>query len=471
MSEENKENFGEESAFREEPAPKGESPAKAERKISLSSFLFSAVALVVAAVLLTYSVCNSVYKARLAEIQLSYADVGDTTAHESLELIEKLFETYSYYGVDRDAVVEKVLKAYVEATGDVYAEYYNAEEYAAMLSEMSANYAGIGVTVGNSTVVYNGAEEKVLEIMLVTPDGPAEKAGVLSGDLIYSAKVDGSTVKVDELGYDGAVSCLRGVEGSVAEFTILRPDGSGSYAAVALSVERANVASVSVRSSVSESDPKVGILSIYRFDLQTPAQFRNAMEKLISEGCESFVFDMRSNPGGDLNSVVSVLSMLLNKGDTVITVESRDGKREVIKAEAVSYDGAYADCSVSEDELGKYRAYAKDMAVICNGYTASAGELFCAALRDYRFAELVGTTTYGKGSVQQTISLSRFGYDGALKLTTAHYFPPSDEGYHGVGIEPDVTVELSDEAKQYSLYKLPQSIDAQLAAAIATLSK
>ncbi|MBE6597170.1 MAG: hypothetical protein E7641_05815 [Ruminococcaceae bacterium] len=470
MSEENKENIGEETVLEQKPQEEQEK-GRTERKISLSSFIFSAVALVVAAVMLTYAVCGSIYKERLAEAQLRYATVGNGAAHDSLELIEKLFEKYSYYGVDSEEVAEKVLKAYVEATGDVHAEYYNAEEFEAMVSDMSADYAGIGVTVGDTAVNYGGEETRVLEIFLVTPDGPAEKAGIVSGDLIYSAETDEGTVTVDKLGYDGAVMALKGAEGTVAKFTILRPNGNGGYTELPFSLERAKVASVSVNGRVSETDAKVGIVSLYRFDLQTPAQFKAAMDRLIGGGCEFFVFDLRNNLGGDLNSVVAVLSTFANEGDTIISIESKDGSRETITAKAVSYDGNYADCSVLPEDIGKYRKSIKDAAVICNGSTASAGELFTAALRDYNIAELVGTTTYGKGSVQQTIDLSQFGYKGALKLTTAHYFPPSGEGYHGVGIEPTLKVELSDDAKKYNLYKLPQSIDNQLAAAISTLDK
>ena len=109
------------------------------------------------------------------------------------------------------------------------------------------------------------------------------------------------------------------------------------------------------------------------------------------------------------------------------------------------------------------------MSVICNGNTASAAELFVAALRDYELADVVGETTYGKGSVQTTIPLERFGYSGALKITTKLYYPPCGEGYDGEGITPDVQVTLSDEAKKYSIYKLPQSLDNQLIAAIEAL--
>jgi carboxyl-terminal processing protease len=127
----------------------------------------------------------------------------------------------------------------------------------------------------------------------------------------------------------------------------------------------------------------------------------------------------------------------------------------------------YQPCNVSDLDIGKYRDY--DISVLCNGYSASAAELFVAALRDYGLADVVGEKTYGKGCAQDIIPLDMFGYSGALKLTTKLYYPPCGVGYDGEGITPDVEVSLSAEAKKYSIYKLPESLDDQLKAAIEAL--
>ena len=222
------------------------------------------------------------------------------------------------------------------------------------------------------------------------------------------------------------------------------------------------------KAKVSEEDASVGIVKITSFDTVTPEQFTEEMDALIEDGCDKFVFDVRYNPGGDLNSIRAVLSYFLEEGDLILSAVDKNGGREEIKAKPISYDSErYAPCNVSGPDIGKYRGY--ELSVICNGSTASAAELFVSALRDYELADIIGETTYGKGSMQSTIDLEQFGYGGALKITTKLYYPPCGVGYDGEGITPDVEITLSDEAKKYSIYKLPESLDDQLIAAIEAL--
>ena len=272
---------------------------------------------------------------------------------------------------------------------------------------------------------------------------------------------------VDELGYNVAVAALKGDVGTEAKFSTLT-EADGAYLKKDFSVERQNVSYRSVTSRVSETDASVGIVKIGSFDTVTPAQLTEEMDALIQSGCDKFVFDMRYNLGGDLNSIRAILSYFLEKDDIILSVVDKNGNREEIKAQPVIYESErYEPCNVSKADIGKYRGY--EFSVICNGRTASAAELFVAAFRDYGLADIVGETTYGKGSVQSTIPLDRFGYSGALKVTTRLYYPPCGEGYDGEGITPNLLVSLSDEAKQYSIYKLPESLDDQLIAAIEAL--
>ncbi len=436
-----------------------------ERKISLSSFVFSAIALILAAVMTTYVCCNSFYKKKLAEAQLQNIVLGSYDGYEGLELINALFKTYSYYDLSEEEMVDKVLKAYVEATGDIYAEYYNAEEYAAMRAETAGDSEGIGINIIYSTAEINGAERKVVEVISVSPESPAEEAGMKVGDLIVWAGVGDDAKSIDEIGYTAAMSQLRGKAGTVANFTVLRDKGDGSYETIPYSIERRAVETVSVYSSVSESDSSVGIVKISSFDLTAPRQFSAAVDRLRGEGCSKFVFDVRYNPGGDLNSIIAVLSYFLDEGDAIINTVDKNGEKETITVAPVTYDNNdYEGCNVTAEDIGKYKDL--DIVVLCNGSTASAAELFTAAMRDYELADIVGVKTYGKGSMQSIISLSQFGYSGGLKLTTKIYFPPKGEGYDGVGIRPDETVELSETAKEYNIYVLPQALDNQLAAAM-----
>lgn len=442
------------------PAPK--------RSISLGTFAVSAIALVVAAVMLTYTLCGAFYKKKLADARLDAITSGSNDGIAQIELLQYLFDTYSYFDIDEDEIVENVLRAYVASTGDRYAQYYNKEEYEQLRENNVGSMVGIGVTVVESDKALSRLGYNVIEIVAISPESPAEEAGLKVGDLIAWIGIGETRESLGDLGYNGATSRLRGEAGTIAEFTVLRPLGDG-FEEREFSVERRAVESVSVYSCISETDASVGIVKISQFDLTVPKQFSTAVDDLLVRGCTKFVFDVRYNGGGDLASITAVLSYFLKDGDLLISTEGNDGQKTDTFVGPIRYTNAdYSVCNVSKDDIGKYRDRIEKIAVICNGGTASAAELFTAAFRDYELATIVGEKTYGKGSMQTILPLSQFGYEGALKLTTKMYFPPSREGYDGIGITPDKEVSLSDAAKEYNVYLLPQSLDDQLAAAIET---
>lgn len=442
-----------------------------KKTVTLGTFVVSAIALVVAAVMLTYTLCGAFYKKKLADARLDLITSGSNEGVARLELLQYLFDTYSYFDIDDDEVIENVLKAYVASTGDRYAQYYNKEEYEQLREQTAGSMVGIGVTVVESDKLLSYLGYNVIEVVAVSPKSPAEEAGLKVRDFIVWIGTGENRESLGELGYTGATSKLRGEEGSIAEFTVLRSDGE-EYEEKEFSVERRAVESVSVYSSVSENDASVGIVKISQFDLTVPKQFSKAVDDLLERGCTKFVFDVRYNGGGDLASITAVLSYFLEKEDLLISTVGNDGQKVDTLVKPIRYTNeAYSVCDVSKDDIGKYRDRIDDIVVLCNGGTASAAELFTATFRDYELATIIGEKTYGKGSMQTILPLSQFGYEGALKLTTKMYFPPSGEGYDGIGITPDVEVALSDEAKKYNVYLLPQSLDDQLAAALEELDK
>ena len=387
-----------------------------------------------------------------------------------LDLIHALFEQLSVYDLDREVLMTAVLKAYAEATGDIYAAYYTPEELEAVTSDNQGEMQGIGVSVVNDVLDIEGFEYSVLTIISVFQGSPALQAGLRMGDHVY-AVVDekGETHTVHELGYDNAISCIRGVSGTKASFIVLRPASGGTYEQLTFEIERKQITTESVTGRVYEADPTIGIIKIAQFDLTTPTQFSATMDSLIEKGCRKFIFDVRYNPGGDLASIEAVLSTFLEKGDVMISTVYKDGTTESDKVAVVNRTGSYAGCSVTKDDIGKYRGY--EFAVLTNEYTASAAELFTSNLRDYELATLVGVTTYGKGCMQSMYDLSYWGVEGALKLTTAWYLPPSGENYHDIGIVPDIEVVL-DEAliEEYgNVYLIPDDKDPQLMAAVNAL--
>lgn len=406
-------------------------------------------------------------------------------------LVDALFKNFSIFDVDYETAMLSAIRAYVGATGDKYALFYTPEELAEMQAENSGDLYGIGVQV-----IFD-YDEYFMEIVLIMPDSPAQNH-LQIGDKVTHIIDNGQKIaladivaenktKVKELyptyteeeinnaacyeTFQYTVSKLKGAEGTYAEFVI---DRNGT--SLDMKIQRAKVKTVSVTAKTSIRDSKVGIIQISQFDLTTPTQFKDCMDSLISAGCNKFIFDVRNNPGGDLASVKAVLSTLLEKDDIILSTKDHQGATEVTKVKEIKYsDSAYSTCNVTKNDIGKYRGY--EYVVLANENSASAAELFTAALRDHQIAQIVGTKTYGKGSVQSIISLDRYNdtenevyYYGALKLTTMLYFPPCGEGYDGgIGITPNFTVELEGEAAETHFYKLTEDIDNQLQKAVSLL--
>lgn len=391
------------------------------------------------------------------------------SGNKLLDTLGSMLEFYSYYEYDfTDEQMAKALVAsYKEVTGDKYAFYYTEAEFKQMNDENLGKNQGIGVIIAENT------EFGCIEIVSVLPESPAEKAGVKVGDLIAAVGIKDNAENVVGMDFDIVAQMVRGEVGTLCEFAVARNKDFSNL--IEFSILREEFVSKSVIYAKSKSDPSIGIVKILQFDLVTPKHFCEAMESLIKDGCKKFIYDVRGNPGGDLNSVSAVLSRLYKSGDIIIRTEdkfSKDGEKEIIYCEPVGYKDDYADCSVSKMDIGKYRAY--PAAVLVDANTASAAELFASGMKDYGLAVIVGETTYGKGSMQSIFSLDYFDLPGAIKMTTAYYYPPISDNYNGVGVIPNegYNVVLSEEASNINIYTLlneSQELDNQLAAAIEAL--
>ena len=457
---------------------------KEPKKVKLSNAVCAVIIAVVFAILLTFSVCTI-----FDIVNTSKPDYGEGNGQgnnstgnveggenaevpsyfDNLIILDKIFKQYSFDGFDEEQMSEAILDAYVAATGDVYAEYLNAQEYADYFSDRKGELVGIGVSVVQSQITVNGFDYTVIQVISVFKDSPAMENGVMPGDAIMFVK-DGEEEKlVNEIGYTQALDIMLGEAGTKAEFTVYRQKSS-DYEVIDFSIERRKVTSETVTFRVSETNKKVGIINITGFDLTTPTQFKNAVNTLRDVNkCEYFVFDVRNNPGGALDSIVTVLSYFLNKGDLVVSTEYSTGEIEEIFVREVNYVSEYDGFDVKKNEIGMYKDL--NCIVITNENTASAAELFTATLRDYNIAEVVGVNSYGKGCMQTLFPLDDFGIEGGLKLTVAMYYSKSKTVYHGTGIVPDHVVELSEEAKNTNFFLLPEEKDDQLLTAIDKLVK
>lgn len=410
-----------------------------KKQISIPVLLLAIFVAVLLTFQCTYVALTASYNEKLAKAGLQGSNF------DKLEYIHDMFEQlYVYQDEISDLTVDNFLSgdelidAYIYATGDIYAEYYNSEEFEELMYSSAGNLVGVGVSV-----VYS-LETKTIEILFAMDDSPAKAAGLRAGDCIVAV----DSVRVADIEYTDAVNRVRGEEGTDVTLTILRTEEDGAQREFDVTLIRKAVTNQSVISYITAADPTIGVIRILEFDGATPTQFNKALEFLQTNGVTKLIFDVRGNPGGDRDSVAMVLDVLLPSG-ILATFEDANGRI----THSVSSD---ANC------------IEMPMVVLADGNTASAGELFTCALMDYDAAVFVGTQTYGKGVAQGIYTLP----DGSgMKLTTHFYNPPKSENYDGVGIEPDIKVELPEEYQNENILKIPESKDTQLAAAIAELNK
>ena len=436
-------------------------PARAGRTVRFSTFIISLVAAVLAAVILTFGATTGfwVLLGRIMPPETLGTTGEDREDYAGkISLIDEIFTRYSLYDTDGNLLLDAMLKAYADASGDDYAAYYTKQE----LQEMQDRFNGKMVGVGISYVRYN--EPKGLMITDVMPNTPAAGAGLERGDVIIAVQNgEDPAVSCLEDGYAAVVAAMAGEAGSTVKVTVDRTLHGGVQQT--FDITRAVFDTTPVMYYVSTTDSTVGVVRITEFDTSTPAQFKAAIADLQSKGCTAFVFDLRNDPGGDLKPLMAMASYFLQENDVVYTERYKDGSKDTYVVKAVTYDdGYYNGCSVAADEIGQYRDL--KCSVLVNENTASAAELFTAVLRDYELATVVGTTTYGKGILQSIFDLSEYGYAGGLKLTVGYYDPPCGVNYHKKGITPDVEVNLSGDKDPVLVNLLTEEQDDQLRRAI-----
>lgn len=315
--------------------------------------------------------------------------------------LEQLIHDKFYLAEMTDAELEEgIYRGMLAALNDPYSEYYTAEELAALMNQTEGIYYGIGAYVSLDSVT---ALPKISGIIEGTP---AEEADLRPDDLIY--KVDDQSVY--DLSLTEAVALIKGPEGTTVKLTIVR---SGEPDYLEITVPRRKVESPTVNFKML--DEAIAYIEITEFDDVTVDQFADALAMAKGSNMKGLILDLRGNPGGSLSAVVDIARMLLPEGLIVYT-EDKNGERAEYRC-----DGS--------------RKLQVPLVVLINGNSASASEILSGAIQDYRLGTLVGTTTFGKGIVQQIISLK----DGsAVKLTISSYFTPNGRNIHGTGIEPDV---------------------------------
>lgn len=355
-----------------------------------------------------------------------YEAIVDEKMVDKMKYLLKVIDQYYYLTpIEEDEMEERIYAGVLDALGDPYSVYYTKEELNDLMQDTSGVYYGIGAYVSLDS------KTTLPKISGVIAGTPAEEAGLRSDDII--CEVDGTDVYGYEL--SDAVALIRGEEGTQVTLKIMR-EGEMDY--LEFVVTRAKVESPTV--NYKDLGDGIAYIQITQFDSITVKQFDEAVAEAQANGMKKMVLDLRDNPGGSLSAVVDIADTILPEGLIVYT-EDKQGEREEYCSNA--------DCL----EI--------PMVVLVNGNSASAAEILSGAIKDYDWGTLVGTTTYGKGIVQQIIPFS----DGTgIKLTISSYFTPNGTNIHGTGIAPDIELELDKEA-----YYAEESVDNQLEKAVELL--
>ncbi len=359
---------------------------------------------------------------------------GNNTSFEGLEYTLSQFRTElenKYIGeINDEKLIDGALKGYVNALGDPYTTYYTKEEMKEIMEETNGNFVGIGIYMTENI------KENVIMVIKPIENSPAEKAGILPGDII---------TKINDVEYTGdkleeASNKIRGEEGTKVKLEIYRNGETKEF-----EITRKKVVISHITTKVLEDN--IGYIAISDFDGDCANEFKTKYKELEKKGITKLIIDIRNNGGGIVDKSLEIANTMIEKGSTLLITKDKKNNEDITKA--------------TENPIINM-----PVVVLTNEYSASASEILAGALKDNNKATLVGTKTYGKGIIQELNKLS----DGSgLKVTVSEYYTPNHTAINKIGITPDVEVELSDEAKKQS--NLEEKDDNQLQKAIEILKK
>ena len=346
----------------------------------------------------------------------------------TLQKYKEIIDKYYLGDVDEEKLKEGAIKGYIEGLGDPYTEYISADEMEDYLSDTMGNFVGIGIYMVKNT------EKGKIQVLAPIKGSPAEKAGIQAGDLILT--VDGVDYSADEMTI--ASNKIKGEEGTTVTIEVLRGTETKKY-----ELKREKVKVNQVEGKVLSNN--IGYINFTSFDETTADDFKAKFEELNKQGIKSLIIDLRNNGGGIVDQALQIADYVADK-DSVLLYEVDKNNKETVKK-------AKTDPIINMPIM-----------ILTNENTASASEILAGALKDLGKAKTVGTTTYGKGVIQQILKLS----DGSgLKVTIEEYQTPNRNKIHKIGIAPDEEVKLPDSVT--NVLNVTESEDTQLQKAIEML--
>lgn len=326
--------------------------------------------------------------------------------YQKIEFLRSEIDRYFLFDVDEDKIQDGIYKGIFMGLDDPYSQYYNPSEYKKLMEDSQGEFAGIGITV-------SPAEGDFITVIAPIAGTPGERAGIRPGDQII--KVDGELYYSDTM--DKAVEKMRGEPGTDVTITIRR-DENGEFREFDTTITREMIVIHSVKHQMM--DQQKGYIEITSFDANTAKDFKTAINDLIAQGADGVVIDLRNNPGGLLDVTVEIADYLLPEAEIVSTMDAH-GREEFERSGRDFVD--------------------VPLTVLINKGSASASEILSGALKDNERAVVVGTQSFGKGIVQRVFPM---GDGSGYKITISEYHTPSGVQINGVGIKPDIEIDLAD---------------------------
>lgn len=348
-----------------------------------------------------------------------------------LSSIEQIVDKDYLGEIDENKIFDETIKGYVDGLDDEYSQYFTKEELEKYKTDnIEGQFVGIGVYIIQNT------EKNAIRVLAPIKGSPAEKAGILAGD--YIVKVEGQSYTGEQI--TEATNKMKGKEGTKVQIQIIREDET-----LDVEVERANVRVNPVEADIYEGN--IGYLKISSFDQGSASEVTKKVEELKAQNIKSLIIDLRNNGGGIVDEAIEIADLFTSKDSTLLITKDKHDNESVSKAK-------------------RDKAIELPIIVLTNENTASASEILAGALKDNNVAKIVGTTTFGKGVIQELLTMK----DGTgLKLTTNEYYTPNRNKINKVGIEPDEKVELPEEYR--NILSVPKEVDTQLNKAIELLKR
>ena len=390
--------------------------------------IYKIIMIVAIAVFITFMVTSISLYTYFVNNPISITSKSSSSSKDiagTLQKYKEIIDKYYLGDVDEEKLKEGAIKGYIEGLGDPYTEYISADEMEDYLSDTMGNFVGIGIYMVKNT------EKGKIQVLAPIKGSPAEKAGIQAGDLILT--VDGVDYSADEMTI--ASNKIKGEEGTTVTIEVLRGTETKKY-----ELKREKVKVNQVEGKVLSNN--IGYINFTSFDETTADDFKAKFEEINKQGIKSLIIDLRNNGGGIVDQALQIADYVADK-DSVILYEVDKNNKETVKTDPIIN---------------------MPIIILTNENTASASEILAGALKDLGKAKTVGTTTYGKGVIQQILKLS----DGSgLKVTIEEYQTPNRNKIHKIGIAPDEEVKLPDSVT--NVLNVTESEDTQLQKAIEML--